>query len=86
MQPVETCEVCGSNVDAGEAVRAELAVGDMICPTAMVFHPACYDKALELWAPNPDSLCTIDTEFPETQQWTPRDEDEPEITHSGGRS
>lgn len=86
MQPVETCEVCGLAVGAKEAVRAELAVGDMICPTAMVFHPSCHEKALEIWAPDPDSLCTVDTEFPETQTWTPHGAPDTGITHSGGRS
>ena len=71
MREVETCDVCGAPVPASEAVREEVSVGDMMCPTPMTFHPACYEKASALWQPNPDSYCVTDPEFPETQQWTP---------------
>ncbi len=73
MQAVETCDVCGSEVAASELVREEVSVGDMMCPTPMTFHRACYEKASELWQPNPDSYCVTDPDFPETQQWTPAD-------------
>ena len=67
----DLCDVCGNEVPAVEAVRHELSVGDMTCPTPMTMHPACYERASSLWQPNPDSLCTTDPEFPETTRWTP---------------
>ncbi len=66
----ETCDVCGTEVDAAEAVRAELTVGEMMCPTAMIFHPACHERASHMWQPDPDSYCTTDDKYPETQQWS----------------
>ncbi|MGH2767644.1 MAG: hypothetical protein ACRDIF_01630 [Actinomycetota bacterium] len=71
MRQVETCEVCGGDV-TGDAVRADLSIGEMMCPTPMTFHRACYEQASELWKPDPDSICQVDPEYPETQQWTPR--------------
>lgn len=67
----ETCEVCGTDVAEGEIVRAELSIGEMMCPTPMSFHRACYEQASNLWKPNLDSTCIVDNEFPETAQWTP---------------
>ena len=69
--PSELCDVCGAEVTADEAVKAELSAADAMCPSPMTFHPACYEKASALWQPNPDSYCVTDPEFPETQQWTP---------------
>lgn len=69
MKLTEPCDVCGADVDADEAVRAELTVGEMMCPTAMVFHPACHEVASSMWQPDPDSYCTFDERFPETGQW-----------------
>ena len=69
MKPPELCDVCGLNVSTEEAVRAELAPPELMCPTAMVFHPACYEQASEMWKPDPDSTCVVDTMFPETAQW-----------------
>ncbi|MGH9183163.1 MAG: hypothetical protein ACRDZ9_05030 [Acidimicrobiales bacterium] len=65
----ELCDVCGGEVDPSEAQRAELSVGSMMCPTAMVFHPACYEQASDLWQPDPDSTCTVDPAFPESGRW-----------------
>jgi hypothetical protein len=67
----ETCDVCGQVVDDPEdAFRAELTVSGAMCPSPMVFHKACYEKAADMWQPDPDSYCTVDPEFPETSQWT----------------
>lgn len=70
--PTEICEACSAPVDSADAYRAELTVGDMMCPSPMVFHRDCYEQAKHLWQPNPDSICVSDPEYPETQQWTPR--------------
>jgi hypothetical protein len=67
----ETCDVCGRVVDdPDDAHRAELTVSGAMCPSPMVFHKACYEKASAMWQPDPDSYCTVDPEFPETGQWT----------------
>ncbi len=71
MKPNELCELCAGDVAPEEAYRAELTVGETMCPTPMVFHPACYEKAAHLWQADEGSYCTTDPEFPETQQWTP---------------
>lgn len=68
----ELCDVCGGPVTGVDAVRAELSVDQMMCPSPMTFHTACYEKASHLWKPDTDSVCVTDPEFPETQQWTPR--------------
>ena len=66
----EQCDACGLPVAPEDAFRGELAVGDMMCPAPMLFHKACYEKASELWKPDPDSYCTVDSEYPETAQWS----------------
>lgn len=64
--------MCGTQI-SGEVVRAELAFGEgSMCPTPMAMHQECYQKASQIWQPDPDSTCVVDKEFPETQQWTPR--------------
>ena len=68
--PTELCDVCGGEVPPGEAVKAELAAANAMCPTPMTFHPNCYEQASAIWQPDPDSYCTTDPEFPETAQWT----------------
>lgn len=50
-------------------VKAELVAAGAMCPTAMTFHTACYEKAAAVWKPDPDSYCTVDPLFPETSQW-----------------
>ena len=70
MKPSELCDVCGGAVPAEEAVKAELSAADAMCPTPMTFHKACYEQASRIWQPDPDSYCTTDPDFPETQQWT----------------
>lgn len=65
----ELCDVCGQVVAPEEAVKAELTVSGAMCPSPMSFHPACYEKASEMWQPDPDSYCTADPLFPETGQW-----------------
>ncbi|MEX0658247.1 MAG: hypothetical protein WD080_03855 [Egibacteraceae bacterium] len=73
MGPTETCEVCGTEVAPHEAVRAELALSDAsICPTPMSFHPACYERATEVWEQPGEALCDVDPEFPETAHWLAR--------------
>jgi hypothetical protein len=67
----ETCDVCGRVVDdPNDAYRAELTVSGAMCPSPMLFHNACYEKASSMWQPDPDSYCTVDPEYPETGQWT----------------
>jgi len=70
LTPVELCDVCGGEVDLAEAVKAELAAANAMCPTPMTFHPHCYEQASTIWEPDTDSYCTTDPEFPETAQWT----------------
>ncbi len=70
IQPLELCDVCGGEVEASEAVKAELSAADAMCPTPMTFHPQCYEQAAAIWQPDPDSHCTTDPAFPETAQWT----------------
>jgi len=70
IKPAELCDVCGAEVDPAEAVKAELAAANAMCPTPMTFHPHCYEQASAIWEPDPDSYCTTDPEFPETAQWT----------------
>lgn len=64
------CDVCAQVVPSDEAVREELSVAGAMCPAPMVFHKECYERASELWQPDPDSYCTVDPMFPETAQWT----------------
>lgn len=81
MDQIETCDVCGGEVSAGEAVRAEVNVDQLMCPTAMICHPACYERAAELWEPDPQASCGYDPAFPETAQWAaspPRERTSPE--------
>jgi hypothetical protein len=66
----EMCDVCAQVVPPDEAVREELSVAGAMCPSPMVFHRECYERASELWQPDPDSYCTVDPMFPETGQWT----------------
>jgi hypothetical protein len=66
----EMCDACGQVVPAGEGVQAELTVSGAMCPSPMNFHKECYEKASELWHPDPDSYCEVDPLFPETGQWT----------------
>ncbi|HVL99213.1 MAG TPA: hypothetical protein VM324_07975 [Egibacteraceae bacterium] len=68
---METCEACGSEVAAAEAVRVEMAVEDLMCPTPMSFHRECYESADQVWGPpTGESLCAVDPEFPdETRRW-----------------
>jgi len=70
IKPAELCDVCGTVVDPAEAVKAELAAANAMCPTPMTFHPHCYEQASAIWEPDLDSYCTTDPEFPETAQWT----------------
>jgi len=65
----EQCDVCGLDVPAEDAVKAELTVAGAMCPTAMTFHKGCYEQAAVMWQPDPDSYCTVDERFPETGQW-----------------
>lgn len=66
----ELCDACGQVVPPEEAIKAELTVSGAMCPSPMNFHKECYEKASELWHPDPDSYCSVDAEFPETGQWT----------------
>jgi len=66
----EMCDVCGRVVDdPNDAVRAELTASGAMCPSAMTFHQACYERASSMWQPDPESYCTVDPLFPETGQW-----------------
>lgn len=40
-----------------------------MCPAPMAFHDECWQRASEMWRPDPDSYCEIDPLFPETAQW-----------------
>lgn len=66
----ELCDICGGEVPAAEAQRVELTAASAMCPTPMVLHQDCYERASALWQPDPESYCVVDKEFPETQQWT----------------
>lgn len=70
MDPIESCEVCGTAVTPDDAVRAEVSIGDdAMCPTPMSFHPACYEQAMQIWQQPGEALCAVDPEFPETAHW-----------------
>lgn len=69
-QPPVICEVCALDVDPEVAVKAEMTVAGAMCPSAMIFHPGCYEQAKAMWQPDPDSYCLVDTRFPETMRWT----------------
>lgn len=69
-KPPTMCEVCGLDVEPDDLVAAEMSVAGAMCPTAMNFHAACYERASAMWQPDPDSICSVDNEFPETMQWT----------------
>lgn len=77
----EQCDVCGKSVPADDVIKTELTVAGAMCPTAMTFHTACYEKASVMWQPDPDSYCTVDERFPETGQWVL-----PEEARPAGRS
>ena len=64
------CDVCGRTVTAEDSVKAELSVAGAMCPSPMTFHRACYEQALAMWQPDPDSICVNDPDFPETKRWT----------------
>ena len=68
--PPTMCEVCGLDVPPDDLVSAEMSVAGAMCPTAMNFHTACYERAAAMWQPDPDSICSNDPDFPETRQWT----------------
>lgn len=70
MNAPDLCDVCGSEVAGDEGVRAEMTVAGAMCPTPMVMHPACYERAKDMWQPDDDSLCSVDPLFPETTQWS----------------
>lgn len=70
MAQVQMCDVCGGEIRDEQPVRAELSIEEMMCPTPMTFHRACYEKASVLWQPDPDSICVVDPDYPQTQQWT----------------
>jgi hypothetical protein len=66
----ESCDVCGADVPKDDMIKTELTVAGAMCPTAMTFHTACYEKAATMWQPEEsDSYCTVDPLFPETGQW-----------------
>ncbi|MBW3644833.1 MAG: hypothetical protein KY441_04940 [Actinobacteria bacterium] len=70
MTPAPMCDVCGQPVPADEAVRAEMSVSQMMCPTSMTFHPACHARATALW--QNDDTCTLAADvadYPEMAQW-----------------
>jgi hypothetical protein len=69
MDAPELCELCAGYVDVDDAYRAEMAVGDLMCPSPMTFHRECYEKASEIWEPGDDAMCGYDPEHPETGQW-----------------
>lgn len=73
----DQCDVCGQDVPADQVVKTELTVAGAMCPTAMIFHTACYEKASTLWQPDPDSYCTVDPLFPETGRWVLPEEARP---------
>lgn len=64
------CDVCGQPVPSDEAVRAEMSVSQMMCPTSMTFHPACHERARALW--QDDETCSVAADvadYPELAQW-----------------
>jgi hypothetical protein len=74
----EQCDVCGQDVPKDDMVKQELTVAGAMCPPAMTFHTACYEKAAAMWQPDPESYCTVDPLFPETGKWVVPDEARPE--------
>lgn len=78
MKASDMCDVCGREVAPGEGHREELSTGASMCPTPMAFHDECWERAKDMWQPDPDSLCVVDPLFPETAQWTLPDADVPQ--------
>jgi hypothetical protein len=77
MAPGELCDVCGQEVLPEEAFKAEMSVNQLMCPTSMTLHEACYDLATTMWQPD-DSYCGIDPDYPEMEAWTTVPEQVPE--------
>lgn len=71
----QSCDVCGVEVPPEDAHAEELSVAGAMCPTPMLFHKSCYERASAMWQPDPDSYCTVDPDFPETAQWAVADDD-----------
>ncbi len=72
----EVCDVCGQEVTADVAIRAEMATSELMCPVSMTMHPDCYQRAAALWHIDPEGQCPVDPELPELGRWTtvaPRD-------------
>lgn len=69
MDAPDLCEVCAREVAPDEAYRVDMAVGDMMCPAPMSFHPGCYEKATEIWEPGDAAACGYDPDYPETGRW-----------------
>lgn len=75
----ESCDVCGQDVPKDDMIKTEMTVAGAMCPTAMTFHTACYEKAAAMWQPEAgDSYCTVDPLFPETGKWVVPEEARPE--------
>ncbi len=69
MPLTEMCDICGRDVDFRDAIRAEMTTDELMCPTSMTFHPACYEAAAAMWHVDGESMCTVDAEFREVGLW-----------------
>ena len=69
--PPVMCELCSLDVPPDDLVSGEMSVAGAMCPTAMNFHTACYERVKDMWQFETDSVCQVDPDFPETQRWTP---------------
>ena len=70
------CDVCGKEVPAGTGKREEVGVSGAMCPAPMAFHDDCWERASQMWQPDPDSYCEVDPLFPETAQWVEQQQEE----------
>ena len=65
----ELCDMCGQEV-SDNAVRAEMTTTELMCPTSMTLHPACYEQAAALWHIDTKSQCSVDSDLPGLGNWT----------------
>lgn len=69
MNPPDTCDVCGIDVRPDEGVRTEVSKEGAMCPTAMVFHDDCFEKAKSFWDVDSGTSCPVDDDLPGLGLW-----------------
>lgn len=63
--------MCGQEVVADEAYRGDMMASELMCPTPMTLHQACFQKASGMWQlDDSDASCPYDPDYPETALFT----------------